>query len=132
MARALHLTHDELYEMVKLYDLLRDMDFELTDKQVDVLDRLQEMETGFSAEDVEQCIIDGNDYKDCVDHMVATTDFEEPTTALLPEGDLIAEVLQITALLGGTCTRQETLNSQGRSSKQIIIEYDVKQRTNNS
>lgn len=72
MARALHMTHDELYEMVKLYDLLRDMDFELTDKQVDVLDRLQEMESGFSAEDVEQCIIDGNDYKDCVDRMVET------------------------------------------------------------
>ena len=70
MARALHLTHDELYEMVKLYDLLRDMDFELTDKQVDVLDRLQSMETGFGAEDVEQCIIEGNDYKDCVDRMV--------------------------------------------------------------
>lgn len=70
MARALHMTHDELYEMVKLYDLLRDMDFELTDKQVDVLDRLQSMETGFGAEDVEQCIIDGNDYKDCVDRMV--------------------------------------------------------------
>ncbi len=70
MARALHLTHDELYEMVKLYDLLRDMDFELTDKQVDVLDRLQEMETGFGAEDVEECIIQGNDYKDCVDRMV--------------------------------------------------------------
>ena len=86
----------------------------------------------FTPDDVQQCITDGTDYKDCVDHMVATTDFEEPTTALLPEGDLIAEVLQITALLGGTCTRQETLNSQGRSSKQIIIEYDVKQRTNNS
>ena len=70
MARALHLTHDELYEMVKLYDLLRDMDFELTVKQVDVLDRLQEMETGFGAEDVEECIIQGNDYKDCVDRMV--------------------------------------------------------------
>ena len=70
MARALHLTHDELYEMVKLYDLLRDMDFELTDKQVDVLDRLQSMETGFGAEDVEECIIQGNDYKDCVDRMV--------------------------------------------------------------
>lgn len=84
----------------------------------------------FTPDDVQQCITDGTDYKDCVDHMVATTDFEEPTTALLPEGDLIAEVLQITALLGGTCTRQETLNSQGRSSKQIIIEYDVKQRRN--
>ena len=70
MARALHLTHDELYEMVKLYDLLRDMDFELSSKQVDVLDRLQSMESGFGAEDVEECIIQGNDYKDCVDRMV--------------------------------------------------------------
>ena len=72
MARVLRLSNDELYQMVKLYDLLRDMDFELTDKQVDVLDRLQEMESGFGAEDVEQCIIDGNDYKDCVDRMVET------------------------------------------------------------
>ena len=70
MARALHMTHDELYEMVKLYDLLRDMDFELSPKQVNVLDRLQSMETGFGAEDVEECIIQGNDYKDCVDRMV--------------------------------------------------------------
>ena len=70
MARALHMTHDELYEMVKLYDLLRDMDFELSSKQVDVLDRLQSMESGFGAEDVEECIIQGNDYKDCVDRMV--------------------------------------------------------------
>ena len=72
MARALHMTHDELYEMVKLYDLLRDMDFELSPKQVDVLDRLQSMESGFGAEDVEECIIQGNDYKDCVDRMVET------------------------------------------------------------
>ncbi len=77
MARTLHMTHDELYEMVKLYDLLRDMDFELTDKQVDVLDRLQSMETGFSAEDVEQCIIDGNDYKDCVDRMVESMEVSQ-------------------------------------------------------
>ena len=77
MARALHLTHDELYEMVKLYDLLRDMDFELTDKQVDVLDRLQSMETGFGAEDVEQCIIEGNDYKDCVDRMVESMEVSQ-------------------------------------------------------
>ena len=71
MARALHMTHDELYEMVKLYDILRDMDFELTDKQVDVLDRLQEMESGFDAEEVEQCVIDTNgEYSECVDRMV--------------------------------------------------------------
>ena len=77
MARALHLTHDELYEMVKLYDLLRDMDFELSPKQVNVLDRLQSMETGFGAEDVEQCIIDGNDYKDCVDRMVESMEVSQ-------------------------------------------------------
>ena len=77
MARALHMTHDELYEMVKLYDLLRDMDLELTDKQVDVLDRLQSMETGFGAEDVEECIIQGNDYKDCVDRMVESMEVSQ-------------------------------------------------------
>jgi len=77
MARTLHMTHDELYEMVKLYDLLRDMDFELTDKQVDVLDRLQSMETGFGAEDVEECIIQGNDYKDCVDRMVESMEVSQ-------------------------------------------------------
>jgi len=73
MARVLRLSNDELYQMVKLYDLLRDMDFELTDKQVDVLDRLQEMESGFDAEDVEECIIETNgDYSECVDRMVET------------------------------------------------------------
>ena len=94
MARALHMTHDELYEMVKLYDLLRDMDFELSPKQVNVLDRLQSMETGYGAEDEEQCIIDGNDYKDCVDRMVATmkspVELENVTDAWYDkEGNLI-------------------------------------------
>ena len=78
----------------------------------------------FDAEDVEQCIIDGNDYKDCVDRMV---DNMEPPTALLPEGDLIAELLTITALLGGTMERLQTSNSVGRRSKKIVIEYDVQE-----
>tara|TARA_B100000131_G_scaffold58576_2_gene53958 strand:- start:992 stop:1243 length:252 start_codon:yes stop_codon:yes gene_type:complete len=78
----------------------------------------------FDAEDVEQCIIDGNDYQDCVDRMV---DNMEPTTALLPEGDLIAELLTITALLGGTMERLQTSNSVGRRSKKIVIEYDVQE-----
>ena len=77
MARALHLTHDELYEMVKLYDLLRYMDFELSSKQVDVLDRLQEMESGFGAEDVKECIIEGNDYSECVDRMVESMEVSQ-------------------------------------------------------
>jgi len=41
------------------------------------------------------------------------------------EGDLIAELLCITGELGGTMERTQTLNSVGRSSKKIIIEYGV-------
>ena len=91
------------------------------ENEKDCTDELIECTTECDTNDKEcesECV---EQYNDCVIP-------EEPTTALLPEGDLIAEVLQITALLGGTCTRQETLNSQGRSSKQIIIEYDVKER----
>jgi len=43
MARALHLTHDEFYEFVKLYDILRDMDFELTPLQESVFEKIQSM-----------------------------------------------------------------------------------------
>ena len=35
---------DELYEIIKLYDILRDMDFELTDTQVGVFEKLQDAE----------------------------------------------------------------------------------------
>ena len=35
---------DELYETIKLYDLLRDMDFELTETQVQVFEKLQDAE----------------------------------------------------------------------------------------
>ena len=35
---------DELYEIIKLYDILRDMDFELTDTQVEVFEKLQDAE----------------------------------------------------------------------------------------
>ena len=41
MGRTLHLTHDELYEFVKLYDILRDMDFELTPLQESVFEKIQ-------------------------------------------------------------------------------------------
>ena len=34
-------TGDELYETIKLYDLLRDMDFELSETQVQVFEKLQ-------------------------------------------------------------------------------------------
>ena len=38
-------TGDELYEIIKLYDILRDMDFELTETQVEVFEKLQDAET---------------------------------------------------------------------------------------
>ena len=37
-------TGRELYETIKLYDILRDMDFELTDTQVEVFEKLQDAE----------------------------------------------------------------------------------------
>ena len=37
-------TGDELYEINKLYDILRDMDFELTETQVQVFEKLLERE----------------------------------------------------------------------------------------
>jgi len=42
--RIIHVTNDELYEFVKLYDILRDMDFELTEKQTNVFDKILTME----------------------------------------------------------------------------------------
>ena len=47
---------------------------------------------------------------------------------LMDEGELVSECLQIASLLGGTCERTGTLNSEGRSSKKIIIEYDIKHK----
>ena len=53
---------------------------------------------------------------------------EEDKFMHMDEGELISECLQIAALLGGTCTRSETLDSSGRASKKIIIEYDIQRR----
>ena len=44
------------------------------------------------------------------------------------EGELIAEMLTLTALLGGTMERCEVTTSDGQSYKKIIIEYDIKQK----
>lgn len=38
----IEITNDEHYEFIKLYDILRDMDFELTDKQQSVFEKIQE------------------------------------------------------------------------------------------
>ena len=69
------LTNDEVYQMVKLYDHLRDIDM-IDDLPVAVeiaFDKIQAKEVDKEAEQVEQCIIDTNgDYAECVDRMVAT------------------------------------------------------------
>ena len=70
----IHLTNDEVYQMVKLYDHLRDIDM-IDDLPLEVqvaFEKIQEQEVDKDAQKVEQCIIDGNDYKDCVDRMVET------------------------------------------------------------
>ena len=46
----------------------------------------------------------------------------------IDKGELISEILQIAALLNGTCERSETSDSRGRSSKRITIEYDIRSR----
>ena len=86
----------------------------------------------FTPQDVEQCIIDGNDYKDCVDHMVATVPMDNIPSIEYDEGEIISEILTLTALLNGKCTRSNTLNSVGRSSKKITIEYDIQFRDKGS
>lgn len=56
--------------------------------------------------------------------------YDEDKFMKMDKGELISELLQISSLLGGTLERTQTLNSVGRSSKKIIIEYDVEQRKN--
>ena len=50
---------------------------------------------------------------------------QEDQFMYMDKGELISEILQIAACLGGSVERLETLDSTGRSSKRIIIEYDV-------
>ena len=54
--------------------------------------------------------------------------YEEDKFMDMDEGELISEILQIAALLNGTCERSETSDSRGRSSKKITIEYDIRSR----
>jgi len=46
--RTIHVTNDELYEFTKLYDTLRDMDFELTDLQESVFEKVLEMDSNYT------------------------------------------------------------------------------------
>ena len=97
------------------------------DEEKDCTDQLLECTSECAPNDSEcesECV---EEYKECElpweDEEQMT--YEEDKFMDMDEGELISEILQIAALLGGTCTRSETLDSTGRASKKIIIEYDI-------
>ena len=100
------------------------------DEEKDCTDQLLECTSECAPNDSEcesECV---EEYKECElpweDEEQMT--YEEDKFMDMDEGELISEVLQIAALLGGSVERTETLNSTGRASKKIIIEYDVKNK----
>ena len=62
------------------------------------------------------------------DTQVPCDRLQEDQFMYMDKGELISEILQIAACLGGSVTRVETLDHSGRMSKKIIIEYDIKQK----
>ena len=67
------------------------------------------------------------DYVKCYedDTEISCSRLQEDQFMYMDKGELISEILQIAACLDGTVSRVNTLNSVGRASKKIIIEYDV-------
>ena len=100
------------------------------DEEKDCTDQLLECTSECAPNDSEcqsECV---EEYKECElpweDEEQMT--YEEDKFMDMDEGELISEILQIAALLGGSVERTETLDSRGRASKKIIIEYDVKNK----
>ena len=90
----------------------------------DCTDQLLECTSDCAPTDTEcksECV---EEYKECE----LPWEEDEEMTNEHDEGELISEILQIAALLGGSVERTQTLNSTGRASKKIIIEYDVKNK----
>ena len=103
------------------------------EEEKDCTDQLLECTSECAPTDTEcktECV---EEYHECElpweDEEVTT---EEDKFMHMDEGELVSECLQIAALLGGTCTRSETLDSSGRASKKIIIEYDIQRRDKGS
>ena len=99
-------------------------------KENDCTDELMNCTTECDTNDKEchdTCI---EEYHDCEipgEHDVHLYEETLPLNDMnVDEGEIIAELLTLTSLLNGKCTRTETLNSVGRSSKRIVIEYDVR------
>ena len=53
---------------------------------------------------------------------------EEDKFHYMDEGELIAELLCIAGELGGTMQRLTTLDHSGRTSKKVVIEYNITQK----
>ena len=100
------------------------------EEEKDCTDQLLECTSECAPTDTEcqsECV---EEYKECElpweeDEQMT---YEEDKFMDMDEGELISEILQIAALLGGSVERTQTLNSTGRASKKIIIEYDVKNK----
>ena len=97
------------------------------DEEKDCTDQLLECTSACAPNDAEcesECV---EEYKEC--ELPWEEDEQMTYENEHDEGELISEILQIAALLGGSVERTQTLNSTGRSSKKIIIEYDVVTKT---
>ena len=112
----------------RLHDDIR-KEHDTNEEEKDCTDQLLECTSECAPNDSEcesECV---EEYKECElpwedeEQMTYEERIEEHD-----EGELISEILQIAALLGGSVERTQTLNSTGRASKKIIIEYDVKQK----
>jgi hypothetical protein len=123
----------------RLHDDMRkehvELDNELpSEEEKDCADQLLECTSECAPTDTEcktECV---EEYKECElpweeDEQMT---YEEDKFMDMDEGELISEILQIAALLGGSVERTNTLNSTGRASKKIIIEYDVQRRDQSS
>ena len=111
----------------RLHDDIRKEHEQHDEEEKDCTDQLLECTSACAPNDSEcesECV---EEYKECElpwEEEEQMT-YEEDKFMDMDEGELISEILQIAALLGGTCTRSETLDSTGRASKKIIIEYDI-------
>ena len=112
----------------RLHDDMRKTQ-EIINETKDCTDQLLECTSECDINDTEceaECV---ENYHECeLPWEEETMTTEEDKFMKMDEGELISEILQITALLGGTCTRTSTLDSTGRESKKIIIEYDIQRR----
>ena len=112
----------------RLHDDMRKTN-ELINEKKDCTDQLLECTSECDINDTDceaECVENYHECELAWEDLEVTT--EEDKFMHMDEGELISECLQIAALLGGTCTRSETLDSSGRASKKIIIEYDIQRR----